>query len=68
MFDKSKYDIDYMKKNITRKQIPFNMKNPEDAKMKKWLESRQEGITAYIKGLILEDMNHSENPDPRLTL
>ena len=60
-FDKNKYDQDYMKKNITRKLIPFNKKKPEDVKMLKWLDSRPEGITAYIKGLVLEDMEYQDS-------
>lgn len=55
-FDKSKYDQEYARKNVIRKHIPFNKLKPEDMKLLEWIESREESATAYIKRLVLEDM------------
>ena len=55
-FDKSAYDKEYAKKHITRKFIPFNDTVNEDAELLAWLATK-ENVTAYIKGLIRDDMN-----------
>lgn len=54
-FDKSAYDKEYAKKHITRKFIPFNDTVNEDAELLAWLATK-ENVTAYIKGLIRNDM------------
>ena len=54
-FNKTKYDIEYAKANITRKFIPFNKQNPEDAELLSWLAG-QDNVTQYIKALIRDDM------------
>ena len=53
---KAQYDMEYARKNIRRKEIPFNMTQPEDEELFWYLES-QENITQYIKDLIRKDMN-----------
>ena len=55
-FNKTKYDVEYAKKHVKRKFIPFNDQNPEDAELLSWL-NRQDNVTQYIKRLILEDMH-----------
>lgn len=52
---KAAYDIDYAKKNLIRKLIPFNRNDEEDVAMLSWLDS-QPNVTQYIKRLIWEDM------------
>jgi hypothetical protein len=52
---KAQYDMAYARKNIRRKEIPFNLTQPEDEELFRHLES-QENITHYIKNLIREDM------------
>ena len=54
-FDKSAYDKEDAKKHITRKFIPFNDTVNEDAELLAWLATK-ENVTAYIKGLIRNDM------------
>ena len=54
-FDKAKYDIEYAKAHITRKFIPFNDTNPEDAALLAWLGTK-DNVTQYIKRLITNDM------------
>ena len=54
-YNKSKYDQEYAKAHITRKFIPFNDQNPDDAELLSWL-SGKENVTQYIKGLIRDDM------------
>ena len=55
-FDKKAYDMEYAKQNITRKHIPFNLTNKEDADLLAWL-NKQENVTQYVKRLIREDIN-----------
>ena len=54
-FNKGKYDQEYNRAHITRKFIPFNDMNSDDADMLSWL-SQQTNVTQYIKGLIRADM------------
>jgi hypothetical protein len=54
-FDKGQYDIEYAKKNITRKFIPFNKAVKTDVDILNWL-NQQDNVTQYIKSLILADM------------
>lgn len=53
---KARYDMEYARKNIRRKEIPFNMTQPDDAELFRHLES-QGNFTQYIKDLIRKDMN-----------
>lgn len=53
---KARYDMEYARKNIRRKEIPFNLTQPEDEELFRYLES-QENVTQYIKDLIRKDMN-----------
>jgi len=57
-FDKSAYDKEYAKKHITRKFIPFNDTVSEDAELLAWLATK-DNVTAYIKGLIRDDMTRN---------
>lgn len=52
---KAQYDMAYARKNIRRKEIPFNLTQPDDEKLFLWLEGK-ENVTGYIKSLIREDM------------
>lgn len=54
-FDKSKYDQEYIKQNIIRKQIQFNRLQEEDMRLLAWAESKG-NVNQYVKGLIREDM------------
>jgi antitoxin component of RelBE/YafQ-DinJ toxin-antitoxin module len=53
---KARYDMEYARKNIRRKEIPFNLTQPEDEELFRYLES-QGNFTQYIKDLIRKDMN-----------
>lgn len=53
---KARYDMEYARKNIRRKEIPFNLTQPEDEELFRHLE-RQGNFTQYIKDLIRKDMN-----------
>lgn len=61
-FDKGKYDQAYNRENITRKFIPFNKNTPEDVTLLEWI-NRQPNATAYIKKLVREDMEKTQNRD-----
>ena len=58
-FNKGQYDIDYAKKHITRKFIPFNDTVPEDVEILSWLATK-DNVTKYVKHLIMEDMIEHE--------
>jgi antitoxin component of RelBE/YafQ-DinJ toxin-antitoxin module len=53
---KAQYDMAYARKNIRRKEIPFNLTQPEDEELFRYLES-QRNFTQYIKDLIRKDIN-----------
>ena len=56
-FDKTRYDIEYAKANVTRKFLQFNKNDPEDMALIAWLDSQGKGnMNAYVKGLIAADM------------
>ena len=57
---KARYDMEYARKNIRRKEIPFNLTQPEDEELFRYLES-QENFTQYIKNLIREDMERCKS-------
>ena len=52
---KYEYDLEYLKKNIFAKRVPFNRTQPEDMKLLEWVEA-QGNFTQYVKRLIREDM------------
>ena len=58
-FNKAAYDMEYAKKHITRKFLPFNDTNPEDAELLEWL-AQQGNVTQYMKGLIRDDMESKQ--------
>lgn len=55
MFDKSTYDKNYNKSNVTRLFIGFNHNKPDDAEMLEWIR-KKENYSQYIKDLIRQDM------------
>ena len=56
--NKAAYDMQYAKKNIRRRLIPFNMTVDEDVRIWDWLDG-QENMTRYVKDLILQDMGEA---------
>lgn len=54
-WDKKSYDAKYIKENIFCKRLPFNKSIPEDAELLSFVNS-QPNFTAYIKGLIRQDL------------
>ena len=56
-FDKVRYDMEYNAKNITRKSIVFNKKDPEDMAILEYLNAKgARAANEFIKQLIREDM------------
>lgn len=56
-FNKSQYDMEYAKENVTRRYLCFNKNDPEDQALLLWLSGKGKGnVNAYIKKLILDDM------------
>lgn len=56
LFDQREYTVRYNRENVTRKMITFNKNKPEDMAILEWLEKQPEGMVAYVKRLISEDM------------
>lgn len=54
------YRRSYSKENIRYKRMNFNIKKEEDVKLLDWLNNRPEGVTAYLKKLILRDIRKKE--------
>ena len=66
-WDKKSYDAEYYKKNIFCKRIPFNRSVPEDTELLEFASKQDTNFTAYIKGLIRQDMERqrkTEIPGP----
>jgi len=57
-FSRKQYEHDqkYLKENIKLVNFSINKRKPEDMEMLEWLNSREEGIGAYVKSLIRRDM------------
>ena len=53
------YDQNYLKQNITIVGVTFNKRKKDDQMILDWLNSRAESRVAYIKRLILEDIEAS---------
>lgn len=58
---KQAYDLEYLKKFIKVKSLPFNIKNDEDMEMLEWIKQQPESGNQYIKRLIREDMRARKN-------
>ncbi len=64
-FNQKQYEHDqkYLKENIKLVNFSLNRRKPEDMEMLEWLNSREEGIGAYVKALIRRDMYGSAEKD-----
>lgn len=67
LFDPKEYTVKYNRENVIRKMITFNKGNPEDMELLDHLQKQPEGMVAYVKKLIREDMRqplpkHFDNP------
>ena len=56
MFDKSKYDQQYMRANVVRRYISLNKTKKDDARILDRL-TQEENYSQYIKDLILRDID-----------
>lgn len=63
LFNQAEYVKQYQRANVIGKKITFNRTNPEDMELMSWLESRPEGMVAYMKRLIREDMESKKARD-----
>ena len=54
-FDQGKYVQQYMKENVTVKKVVFNKR--DETELLEWANRSPGGFSAYVKRLILEDMN-----------
>lgn len=57
--NKRGYMNEYIKANVVYRRINFSVKNLEDMQMVQWLDSREEGIAQYVKGLIRQDIRRT---------
>jgi hypothetical protein len=61
-FNQKDYINKYVQDNIVYKRINFSRSNPDDMAISAWLDAQKdgEGISNYIKRLIMQDMKNSE--------
>ena len=55
-FDQYEYIKAYQRENIRFKKMNFNIQNRDDLKMIAWLEEQPEGVSNYLKRLVMQDM------------
>jgi len=53
---KYSYDQNYLRQNMVAVNITFNRQKPDDMVILDWLNSRKESKVAYMKRLIISDM------------
>ena len=56
-FDQKSYMNEYISTKVVYRRINFSRSKPDEMKMVEWLDGRPEGVAAYLKQLIQEDMN-----------
>lgn len=56
-FDQKKYVNDYIKSKIVYRKMNFNNSKPEDMRMVEWIDAQPEGVSNYLKRLVMADMN-----------
>ena len=54
--EKYSYDQNYLRQNMVAVNITFNRQKPDDMVILDWLNSRKESKVAYMKRLIISDM------------
>jgi len=54
--EKYSYDQNYLRQNVVAVNITFNRQKPDDMVILDWLNSRKESKVAYMKRLIISDM------------
>ena len=59
MFDKRKYDKEYVKKNITQKKVCFNRKNAKDITILKYINNHIDNFSEFVKTQIEDKMNNT---------
>lgn len=53
---KYQYDQRYLKQNVVTVGVTFNRRKPDDMVLLDWVRNREETNVAYIKRLIIQDM------------
>ena len=62
-FDQGEYIREYLREHITYKKMTINCNNETDQMISGWIDSQPESTSAYLKRLVLEDMQkHQSNP------
>ena len=56
-FDPKQYVNDYIKTKIVYRRMNFNNGKPEDMQMVEWIDAQPEGVSNYLKRLVLDDMS-----------
>lgn len=54
-FNQLEYIRGYVREQIVYKKLSLNRGNPEDMKLLEWIEKQPEGVSAYLKRLIIAD-------------
>ena len=62
-FDQAAYTREYLREKIIYKKMSLNRGNPDDMEMADWLDEQPEGVSSYLKRLVLADMEARRKPD-----
>jgi len=60
-FDQKQYVNDYIKTKIVYRRMNFNNSKPEDMQMVEWIDAQPEGVSNYLKRLVLDDMSMNKS-------
>lgn len=55
-FNQKQYVNEYIKAKIVYRRMNFNNGKPDDMTMLAWIDSQPEGVSNYLKRLVLQDM------------
>lgn len=62
-FNQSEYIKQYLREHITYRKMTINSGNEQDQIISAWIDSQPESISAYLKRLVLEDMQKHTKPE-----
>ncbi len=59
-FDQAEYNKEYIRTFIKYRKMNLNTQNQTDMQIMEWLDQQPEGVSAYLKRIVLEDMRNNK--------
>ena len=59
-FNQKQYVNEYIKAKIIYRRMNLNNGKPDDMAMLEWIDSQPEGVSNYLKRLVLQDMKKGQ--------